>query len=921
MSRTERSKEAHRRNSNEGTAARTRPLSFEEIMLRRRKKLTAGMEEASGLREPSAKHDAKGASDLAEPDEAHKSAKVPKDTVKGSTRRMEETVSRREKDRLEGRSRKMEDLASKREGDRLEGKEKGKLDDKANIKAKSSYSKSGGDRKIKTEKQSHYRSRTGDRLEADSEKDFEKKRPKDKVDKDRGEERDRKPKVEGKRRHHGYNDGRSRSEIDGSNLKKHDSGRSRDEYSERNDRKKELSKPYHEERKSKRRRSRSREYERERDKRSVSLSPRANKRLYVGWDYEESSFPSFKDKSRRKYSDGDKQRSSGNSGYAGGQYRKHGSGLGGYSPRKRRTEAAVRTPSPTNRSPEKKTATWDQPPPGANNAGFGSALANFQSSIIPATTKSQPLTLKETASIAINASVDSVQLTQATRPMRRLYIENLPPSASEKTVIACLNDFLLSSGINRIQGTDPCISCLINKEKCQALVEFLTPEDATAAISFDGRYLSGSILKIRRPKDFVDAATGAPEKPVEEAKAISDVVKDSPHKIFIGGISKALSSDMLMEIVSAFGLLRAYHYKFNEELNGPCAFLEYVDHSITQKACAGLNGMKLGGCVLTAVQALPDAYAEENTESVPSYSIPMHAKPLLSNSTKVLQLKNVFNREEFFLLSESELDEIMEDIRLECGRFGTVKSVNIVRYTNIVETAAKASEPETTNDAKERRDARDASEDGQSNIETPTKDIDKESASSSPSDSVTVLQDSQQLNEPSGDPLTKLDDNADVEREERYEVENDMVSKSSAKLEEVDSMIAEDADLNCSAAKQEASRGDGKHMFMENVNSKTAAGDGANLSKDDNERMSIENENLSSNAVDEAVDKAGVSNGDGNHQAQDPDVFEPGSALVEFLREEAACMAAHCLHGRTYSERIVTTGYVPHDLYLVRFPR
>jgi len=46
----------------------------------------------------------------------------------------------------------------------------------------------------------------------------------------------------------------------------------------------------------------------------------------------------------------------------------------------------------------------------------------------------------------------------------------------------------------------------INKEKCQAVVEFLTPEDATSAISFDGRYLSGSVLKIRRPKDFVEAA-------------------------------------------------------------------------------------------------------------------------------------------------------------------------------------------------------------------------------------------------------------------------------------------------------------------------------------------------------------------------------------------------------------------------------
>lgn len=34
---------------------------------------------------------------------------------------------------------------------------------------------------------------------------------------------------------------------------------------------------------------------------------------------------------------------------------------------------------------------------------------------------------------------------------------------------------------------------------------------------------------------------------------------------------------------------------------------QYVDKSVTPKACAGLNGMKLGGQVLTVVQAIPDA--------------------------------------------------------------------------------------------------------------------------------------------------------------------------------------------------------------------------------------------------------------------------------------------------------------------------
>ncbi|KAL6587530.1 hypothetical protein OROMI_000508 [Orobanche minor] len=48
-------------------------------------------------------------------------------------------------------------------------------------------------------------------------------------------------------------------------------------------------------------------------------------------------------------------------------------------------------------------------------------------------------------------------------------------------------------------------------------------------------------------------------------------------------------------------------------------------------------------------------------------------------------------------------------------------------------------------------------------------------------------------------------------------------------------------------------------------------------------------------------------------------MFEPGSAFVEYRRPEAACMAAHCLHGRIFDGRVVTVGYVGKDLYQMRF--
>jgi len=56
----------------------------------------------------------------------------------------------------------------------------------------------------------------------------------------------------------------------------------------------------------------------------------------------------------------------------------------------------------------------------------------------------------------------------------------------------------------------------INKEKGQALAEFLTPEDATNALSFNGRSFSGSILKIRRPKDFGEVSVRMVTMPTYE---------------------------------------------------------------------------------------------------------------------------------------------------------------------------------------------------------------------------------------------------------------------------------------------------------------------------------------------------------------------------------------------------------------------
>ncbi|GKB60994.1 late embryogenesis abundant protein D-34-like protein, partial [Tanacetum coccineum] len=48
----------------------------------------------------------------------------------------------------------------------------------------------------------------------------------------------------------------------------------------------------------------------------------------------------------------------------------------------------------------------------------------------------------------------------------------------------------------------------------------------------------------------------------------------------------------LMEVASAFGPIKAYHFKDNAHPDSPCAFVEYADQSVAVKACAGLNALE-----------------------------------------------------------------------------------------------------------------------------------------------------------------------------------------------------------------------------------------------------------------------------------------------------------------------------------------
>ncbi|CAM0870606.1 unnamed protein product [Alopecurus aequalis] len=1075
------------------TAARTRPLSIQEILLRREKKAAAEAKKAAAAEAKKTKEELqdnqKGKPNRSESGRGHKSRKdlkdVPvegsrkerirdapreeskKDDVrhlskeesrKDSTRHAPREVSKKEnlKDRPKDGS-KVDNLKDApkvpRKGDQrdapkkgskkgVEGQSAGK-DKDAHGSHKLSTSTRGRPAESKDGNHGEIRARNGDAVRFESHKGPLKRWNGEPLHNDRINERSDNLRNEAKRKNRGFDDQR-RPDVDLPMLKKYDDARFHvSKHNDRIDVRREYGKPYHEEPRAKRRRSRSRDYDQGRRDRSFSPSPREQRRGYRGHDHD--NYPPG-----RKYDENDRHRTSWNDGHGGGSYQTHESPLGGYSPRKRKTvpqdeQVNTKITPPVVRSPEKKPATWDQAPAGADQTNFFTTLQPIVSktssvSVNFSAPKPNPATTLETILSGNSSTTDSVQLTQATRPLRRLHIENLTSSVSEDMLIGCLNDFLLSSGVSHVQRSkQPCLSCTINKEKRQAFVEFLTPEDATAALSFNGRFFNGSALKIRRPKEYIEMLHVAPKKPIEEEiKVTSDAVADSPHKIFVAGISGVLSSEMLVEIVSSFGQLAAYCFVCNEDLGGRCAFLEYIDHSITNKACAGLNGMKLGGCILTAVKA--------HNEASPFYGIPDSAKALLEEPTKVLQLKNVVDREEYLLLSKPELEEILEDVRLECARFGAVKSINIVEYPASSDSIAEDIIVEPKDGPVKLESAERCANDNYAETEADCSLTSKSIAV--PSDPMEIAgldpisegQDHKELDThcecdapAAADQYTdlgdiharaaapRLDEQTEVghvdsmqadqdatalgdiharaagptldEQTEANHMDSTQADQEAIEVGDIHAIAAgpsldqqTEADhMDSTQADQEATAVDDIHarvadptldqqMEASHVDSAqadqeaTAVGDTHATAADPTLDHQTEADHVDSTKADQdattVADDSAVGEGHagsvtleitcttpgdvvqisetkneqhdvseagaeklpvagtiGDASVPNTVVLEAGSILVEFMRKEAACMAAHSLHGRSFGDKTVSAGYAPHDLYLQRYPK
>ncbi|XP_046369996.1 splicing factor U2AF 50 kDa subunit-like isoform X1 [Haliotis rufescens] len=367
-----------------------------------------------------------------------------------------------------------------------------------------------------------------------------------------------------------------------------------------------------------------------------------------------------------------------------------------------------RSPKDKTRKRKKPYKYWDIPPPGfehitpmqykamqGNVPGVPvAALPKLEPSQFPNPIGDpfQPVSVPAMPPAPIAVAPGGTTLTNTTVPFagsaisrqaRRLYVGNIPFGVTEEAMMDFFNHQMKLTGLAQADG-NPVIAVQINLDKNFAFLEFRSVDETTQAMAFDGINFQGQSLKIRRPRDYQPLPGMAETPSVAVPGVVSTVVQDSAHKVFIGGLPNYLNEDQVKELLTSFGPLKAFNLVKDSAtgLSKGYAFCEYVDVNITDQACAGLNGMQLGDKKLIVQRASVGAKNAQNAPvqlQVPGLNLNQGAGP----ATEVLCLMNMILAEE--LEDEEEYEDIVEDVREECGKYGVVRSIEIPRPIKGVE--------------------------------------------------------------------------------------------------------------------------------------------------------------------------------------------------------------------------------------------
>ncbi|XP_020579838.1 splicing factor U2af large subunit B-like isoform X2 [Phalaenopsis equestris] len=283
---------------------------------------------------------------------------------------------------------------------------------------------------------------------------------------------------------------------------------------------------------------------------------------------------------------------------------------------------------------------------------------------------------------------------QATRHARRVYVGGLSATANEQSVASFFSQVMSAIGGNTAGPGDAVVNVYINYEKKFAFVEMRSVEEASNAMALDGIIFEGAPVKVRRPSDYnapLAAALGSSQPNPNLNLAAVELLLGSasgleePDRIFVGGLPYYFTEAQVRELLESFGALRGFDLVKDRETGNSkgYAFCVYQDLSVTDIACAALNGIKMGDKTLTvrrANQGIAQPRPEQENillQAQQQVAIQRLVLQVGSLPTKVVCLTQVVSADE--LKDDEEYEEILDDMKGEGEKYGTLVNVVIPR--------------------------------------------------------------------------------------------------------------------------------------------------------------------------------------------------------------------------------------------------
>ncbi|KAL5096674.1 hypothetical protein RYX36_001001 [Vicia faba] len=379
---------------------------------------------------------------------------------------------------------------------------------------------------------------------------------------------------------------------------------------------------------------------------------------------------------------------------------------GAHSKRSRReSRSRSRSRSPSQ-SEGKRTSGFDMAPPATGvTPAVSGQMPGIAHTIQGATQNFSPYGISQIGALSLMQVQPMTQ--QATRHARRVYVGGLPPFANEQAIASFFSHVMIAIGGNSAGSGDSVVNVYINHEKKFAFVEMRTVEEASNAMALDGIVFEGVSVRVRRPTDYNPslAAVLGPCQPSANLNLSAVGLSagtiggaEGLDRIFVGGLPYYFTEAQMRELLQAFGPLRNFDIVRDKETGNSkgYGFCIYQDPAVTDIACASLNGLKMGDKTLTVRRATVSGHSKPEEDNifaraqqhiamqkialeVVGLNIPgVERGPTNEESpTKVVCLTQAVTTEQ--LNDNGEYEEILEDMRDECCKFGTLMNVVIPR--------------------------------------------------------------------------------------------------------------------------------------------------------------------------------------------------------------------------------------------------